>query len=164
VVACNGSPTEKISHFVDHFLNPTVLDIKYVYVKDTTIPTYVVEVVGHQPEVLVCLESTFLYTDIPNQKGWKERETFSKKVDQIQVSNYQSCKDILPDSQCLRIRRICSNIHDRYAVFFLHRGCPIYLIEEAATLARSKDRYTPLNPNFQSGNKEEKNKDMVFFI
>jgi hypothetical protein len=49
-------------------------------------------------------------------------------------------------------------------VFFLHRGYPFSLIEEAATLARSKDRYTLLNPNFQSGNKEEKNKDKVFFI
>jgi hypothetical protein len=35
VVASNGSPTEKISQFVDHFLNPTTQTIK-LYVKDTT--------------------------------------------------------------------------------------------------------------------------------
>jgi hypothetical protein len=28
VVSGNGGPTEKISNFVDHFLNPTVKDIK----------------------------------------------------------------------------------------------------------------------------------------
>jgi hypothetical protein len=35
VVSGNGRPTEKISKFVDHFLNPTVKDI-WSYVKDTT--------------------------------------------------------------------------------------------------------------------------------
>jgi hypothetical protein len=46
----------------------------------------------------------------------------------------------------------------------LQRGYPVFLLEEAATLARSKDRYTLLNPTIQSGNKEEKSKDKVFFI
>jgi hypothetical protein len=35
VVSGNGSPTEKISHFVDHFLNLSIPSIKS-YVKDTT--------------------------------------------------------------------------------------------------------------------------------
>ncbi len=35
VVSANGSPTEKISQFVDHSLNPTVESLQS-YVKDTT--------------------------------------------------------------------------------------------------------------------------------
>ena len=35
VVAANGAPTEKISQFVDHFVNPFCPKIKY-FVTDTT--------------------------------------------------------------------------------------------------------------------------------
>ncbi len=35
IMSANGSPTEKISEFVDHFLNPTTFDL-LAYVRDTT--------------------------------------------------------------------------------------------------------------------------------
>jgi hypothetical protein len=44
-MALNGSPTEKISQFVDHFVNPSIQKIKS-YVKDTTHFLCLLEEVG----------------------------------------------------------------------------------------------------------------------
>jgi hypothetical protein len=78
VVSGNGSPTEKISHFVDHFLNPTIPDIRS-YVKDTTHFLQLLEEVGPLPDnaMLVTLDITSLYTNVPNEDGLRAaRETF----------------------------------------------------------------------------------------
>ena len=69
------SPTEKISHFVDHCLKPTVPNIRS-YVKDTTHFLQILENVGQDPEGarLVCLDITSLYTNIPNKEGLEAAE------------------------------------------------------------------------------------------
>jgi hypothetical protein len=70
VVASNGSPTEKISKFVDHFLNPTTQKIKS-FVKDTTHFLSLINDLGEIPEdaILATLDVTSLYTNIPNREG-----------------------------------------------------------------------------------------------
>ena len=75
MVSGNGSPTEKISHFVDHFLNPTVPDIRS-YVKDTTDFLQITQRLGPIPDgaMLVCLDITSLYTNIPNKEGLEAAE------------------------------------------------------------------------------------------
>ena len=65
----------------------------------------------------------------------------------------RSCRDSIPYSQFLRIRRICSKITDydkhacEYASYFLDRSYPIDLIEEAVIKARRLDREELLNPH-----------------
>jgi hypothetical protein len=49
VVLGNGSPTEEISHFVDHSLNPTIPNIRS-YVKDTTHFLKIIEDLGDDSE------------------------------------------------------------------------------------------------------------------
>jgi hypothetical protein len=70
VVASNGSPMQKISIFVDHFLNPTVQKIKS-YVKDTTHFLKLLNDVGPLPDkrILATLDITSMYTNIPKQQG-----------------------------------------------------------------------------------------------
>jgi hypothetical protein len=70
VVASNGSPTEKISKFVDLFLNPSVQKIKS-YVKDTTHFLSILNDLGDLPDgcILATLDITSMYTYIPNREG-----------------------------------------------------------------------------------------------
>ena len=62
--------TEKISQFVDHFLNPTVSNLKS-YVKDTTHFLKILNDLGELPPdcLLVTLDVTSLYTNINNDIG-----------------------------------------------------------------------------------------------
>ena len=77
-----------------------------------------------------------------------------------------TCKDSIPYSQFLRVRRICSRITDfekhviNMSSHFLRRCYPIKLLEEAAILARRKDRDEMLNKQIK--NKEKQ--DSVFLI
>jgi hypothetical protein len=78
VVSGNGGPTEKISKFVDHFLNPTVREIKS-YVKDTTHFLALVKELGEIPDssLLVTLDVAALYPSIPLEQGLEAaRKTF----------------------------------------------------------------------------------------
>jgi hypothetical protein len=70
VVSGNGCPTEKISQFVDHFLNPTTKKIRS-YVKDTTHFLNILKEVGEIPpgSLLVTLDVESLYPNIPNKEG-----------------------------------------------------------------------------------------------
>jgi hypothetical protein len=70
VVSGNGCPTEKISSFVDHFLNPTTQLIKS-YVKDTTHFLQLMNSLGKIPQgaLLVTLDVVGLYPNIPNDQG-----------------------------------------------------------------------------------------------
>jgi hypothetical protein len=70
VVSGNGCPTEKISSFVDHFLNPTTQLIKS-YVKDTTHFLQLMNGLGDIPQgaLLVTLDVVGLYPNIPNAQG-----------------------------------------------------------------------------------------------
>jgi hypothetical protein len=68
VVAANGAPTEKISQFVDHFVNPFCPSIKS-FVKDTTHFLQKIEEVGQLPvgSMLVTMDVVALYPNIPHQ-------------------------------------------------------------------------------------------------
>ena len=62
----------------------------------------------------------------------------------------QRCKDSIPYSQFLRVRRICSDIDDfdynviKLATYFLRKKYPLELLQNAALLARRKDRLSLL--------------------
>ena len=93
----------------------------------------------------------FLDTCISLDKGKLKSDLYSKPTDSHNYLRYDSahpqrCKDSIPYSQFLRIRRICSDITDfaqhalTFKAFFLERGYPDKLLEEALRLAASKDR------------------------
>jgi hypothetical protein len=66
----NGSPTEKISQLVDHFLNPIAQKVKS-YVKDTTHFLQILDTLGNLPPncIVASFDVTSLYTNIPNDFG-----------------------------------------------------------------------------------------------
>jgi len=70
IISANNCPTEKISQFVDYFLNPLVPKIKS-FVKDTTDFVAKIDSLGKVPTntLLVTLDVSSLYTNIPNQEG-----------------------------------------------------------------------------------------------
>ena len=70
IISGNNCPTEKISQFVDHFLKPVAQKGKSV-LKDTTHFLQILQDVGSVPPgcLLVSLDVTGLYTNIPNQEG-----------------------------------------------------------------------------------------------
>ena len=70
IVSGNGCPTERISKFIDHFLQPNVKNIRS-YIKDTTDFLYMLNKVGTLPPncTLVTLDVSSLYTNIPNTEG-----------------------------------------------------------------------------------------------
>ena len=70
IVSGNGCPTEKISQFIDFFLQPCVRNIRS-YIKDTSDFLKMLESVGKLPKecILVTLDVASLYTNIPNQEG-----------------------------------------------------------------------------------------------
>ena len=70
IVSAINSPTEKISQFVDHFLNPCAFRVKS-YLKDTTHFLTTLDQVGDLPENswLVTLDVVQLYPNISNGKG-----------------------------------------------------------------------------------------------
>ena len=70
IMSANGSPTEKISEFVDFFLNPTTFDLP-AYVRDTTDFLRKLKQIGPLPKgtLLVTLDVESLYTNIPNDFG-----------------------------------------------------------------------------------------------
>ena len=72
IISANGCSRERISQFVDHFLKPLVPNIKS-YVKDTSDFVKKIRDLGTVPSntLLVTLDVTSLYTNIPNQEGIK---------------------------------------------------------------------------------------------
>jgi hypothetical protein len=74
------------------------------------------------------------------------KPTDSHSYLQYNSSHPQRCKDSIPYSQFLRVRRICSNLEDFdrnvlvFMMHFLRRGYPMKLLEEAHQLARKKER------------------------
>jgi hypothetical protein len=117
---------------------------------------------------------SFLDTNVhitPN--GTLYTSLYTKPTDSHNYLRYDSahpghCKSILPNSQFLRLRRICSKIEDfdenacNLASHFLRRGYPQPLIEEAIIKARRTDRLTTLLP--QEPQEKEKTKDTLFLI
>ena len=70
IVSANSCLTEKISAFVDHFLNPLVKESKS-YIKDTTDFINKIERIDIKGKsvILGTLDVTSLYTNIPNEEG-----------------------------------------------------------------------------------------------
>ena len=70
IVSANSSPTERISQFVDFFLNPLVPTIPS-YIRDTTHFLKTLRDLGQVPpnSLLVTLDVSSLYTNIPNNEG-----------------------------------------------------------------------------------------------
>ena len=70
IVSGNGCPTERISQFVDFFLQPGVKNIRS-YIKDTTHFLSVLSNIDTLEEgaILVTLDVSSLYTNIPNSEG-----------------------------------------------------------------------------------------------
>ena len=114
---------------------------------------------------------TFLDTQISLQNNHIVTDLYCKPTDSHNYLVYESahpqrCKDSIPFSQFLRIRRICSNVtdFDRHVVnfcgYFLKRNYPTELLKEAAILARSKNRSELL----QQKDKVNDDQDRVFLI
>ena len=70
IVSGNGCPTERISQFIDFFLQPCVKNIRS-YIKDTTDFLLMLQHLGNLPNdcLLVTLDVASLYTNIPNKEG-----------------------------------------------------------------------------------------------
>ena len=70
IVSGNGCPTERISSFVDFFLQPLIKDIPS-YIKDST--HFLLNQLGIIPQgcTLSTLDVASLYTNIPNTEGIK---------------------------------------------------------------------------------------------
>ena len=131
---------ESLLEFITH-LNSGVENIKFTHEVSPT-------------------EVTFLDTKIKIIHDHIVTDLFVKPTDSHNYLRYDSahpqrCKDSIPYSQFLRIRRICSRIEDfdRHVVtlstYFLRKEYPVKLLEEAAFLARSKNRSQLLQGNPQ---------------
>ena len=72
ILSANGSPTEKISQLVDHFLNPISM-LHKSYVKDTTHFLQILQNIKQPLDnaILITLDVTSLYTNIPTEEGLK---------------------------------------------------------------------------------------------
>ena len=70
IVSGNGCPTERISQFVDFFLQPTVKELPS-YIKDTTHFLQKLQNIQNLPPdtILATMDVASLYTNIPNQQG-----------------------------------------------------------------------------------------------
>jgi len=70
IISANNCPTEKISQYVDFFLNPLVPKTRS-YVKDTTDFVSKIFTLDQVPQntILVTLDVSSLYTNIPNNEG-----------------------------------------------------------------------------------------------
>ena len=97
-------------------------------------------------DTLVKLVGRSIHTDL-----------YSKPTDSHNYLYYnsahpQKCKDSIPYSQFLRVRRICTSKEDfdnhvlALARHFLRRKYPLKLLQDAAALARNKDRDLLLTP------------------
>jgi hypothetical protein len=110
----------------------------------------------------------FLDTIVRVNQTKLETDLFCKPTDSHNYLMYSSahpkaCKNSIPFSQFLRIKRICKNIQDfdrhviNFVGHFLRRGYPINLLEEAAIKARRLDRQKLLYPTPKDKNTTKKN-------
>ena len=143
---------KELSTFIEH-LNNRVPTIKFTEEHSATNVSFL--------DVMVRIINNKLETDL-----------FSKPTDSHDYLLYSSahpqrCKDSIPYSQFLRIRRICSRMEDyEYNVIqlsshFIRRQYPEELILDAAILARRLDRDTLLNTEREP---IEQDKEKVFLI
>ncbi len=151
VFALFDIPIPEISDFVS-YLNRSHDTIKFTFETSAT-------------------EINFLDTTVYKCGNQLKVRAYTKPTDANNYLLYQSChpphcKNSLPYSQFLRIRRICSDMSDfdtkslSMAQNFIRRGYPPNLIENAIIKARRQDRLTLLAPK----DRIEQNHNQVFFI
>ena len=115
---------------------------------------------------------SFLDVMVMNINNKLESDLYSKPTDSHNYLLYSSahpqrCKDSIPYSQFLRIRRLCSRMKDfernvlDLSIHFIRRNYPEDLILDAAILARNLDRDALLQT---VGNKTDKDNDKIFLI
>ena len=118
-------------------------------------------------------EIAFLDTKVKIEQSSITTDLYTKPTDSHNYLFYNSahpqrCKDSIPYSQFLRIRRICTSKSDfdkhviNLCSHFLRRNYPLKLLQEAAALARNKDRDTLLNPTQTVGAATEE--EQIFLI
>ena len=116
----------------------------------------------------------FLDVKVKIKDGKIETDLYSKPIDSHDYLLYSSahpqrCKDSIPYSQFLRIRRLCSNIKDydhnvmNLALHFERRQYPAKLIIEAAVAARKLDRKLLIS-NMKQGIDKADTDDTIFLI
>ena len=115
---------------------------------------------------------TFLDTRISIVNNTLISDLYCKPTDSHNYLRYNSahpqrCKDSIPYSQFLRVRRICTNLSDfdmhilLLSKHFLDRGYPLDLLKEAAIKARCLDRNDLLSTHH---NHTKDDGDKVFLI
>ena len=100
IVSSNNSPTEKISAFVDHFLQPCVPKLQS-FVKDTGDFISKLNEIKTIPDnaILVTFDVTSLYTNIPTEEGIQAAAYFLNKENRAtKMPTNQSIIRLLPTS------------------------------------------------------------------
>ena len=97
IVSGNGCLTEKISAFIDNFLNPLVKERKS-YVKDTT--DFINKIENWVPKsenyIMGTLDVTSLYTNIPNEEGINSiREILDKERNKTEKPSNETFLELL---------------------------------------------------------------------
>ncbi len=85
IISANECPTEKISRYVDHFLNPLAKQVP-TYIKDTTHLLDILRKLNHVSpnSILVTADVSALYTSIPHIEGLAAiREALSTRAKQF---------------------------------------------------------------------------------
>ena len=121
-----------------------------------------------------CSTSNIAFLDVmvKLKEGRIETDLYCKPTDSHDYLLYssahpQKCKDSIPYSQFVRIRRLCSNMRDfesnvlEFAAHFHRRQYPVDLIMEAAMMARKLNRGDLLTP---IRIEEENDKSKIFLI
>ena len=96
IVSANECPTERISQFVDHFIQPIVPTLKS-YIKDSGHFLNILNQVNPSGDIILCtLDVTSLYTNIPNDEGINAvRQSLSKSRDYTQNPTNNSICELL---------------------------------------------------------------------
>ena len=94
IVSANDCPTERISQFVDHFIQPLVPKLSS-YVRDTGHLLWLLNDLKPQNGTIICtLDVTSLYTNIPNDEGISAvRQSFYRHRDpKDNPTNHSICE------------------------------------------------------------------------
>ena len=94
IVSANGCPSERISQFVDHFIQPLVRKLPS-YLRDSTHLINLLKALTlPKNAILASLDVTSLYTNIPNQEGINATASylFRYRDPLVNPTNYSLCK------------------------------------------------------------------------
>ena len=97
IVSANGCPTEKISAFVDHFLNPIVKKMN-TYIEDTSDFLRNIENLDEiKPNSIIgTMDVSSLYTNIPNEEGIScIKELLNEKRNRLEKPSNDSLTKLL---------------------------------------------------------------------